>query len=158
MPGQRLAEVSGLLLFGRLWKQLWTMGSRSSRLLATKLLVLHGIMCYAVLPYEGALATNGIVLQQTGPPESLPKAALRKIGSVSVEDLERLCLHYNLIDAGFGGLFRESSYDAVWDWSRPSHSVLMSDRWVWNRPSRWVLESSVWVWNRLSHQFLGSYI
>ena len=112
---------------------------------------------YAVLPYEGALATNGIVSQQTGPPESLPKAALRKTGSVSVEDLERLCLHYNLIDAGFGGLFRESSYDAVWDWSRPSLSVLMSDRWVWNRPSRWVLGSSVWVWNRPSHQFLGSY-
>ena len=75
---------------------------------------------YAVIPYEDAVATNGIVLQQSGPSESLPKSALRKLGSLSCNDLERLCRHYNLINAGFGRLFMEGLYDVVGDWNRPS--------------------------------------
>ena len=80
-----------------------------------------GVDDYVVVPYEDALATNGIVLQQSGPSESLPKAALRQTGSLSCDDVERLCRHYNLISAGFGWFLVEGLNEVAWDWNRPSH-------------------------------------
>jgi hypothetical protein len=136
---------------------------------------------YWVVPYEDALSTIGIVLQQTGPSESLPKAALRKTGSITFPDAHQLCRHYRLLNEGFGGLFHgmlircdvglESAFSLgfgvlcmglgsalllTWLWGG-------CYTWDWNRPSHWVLESYIWGcytwdWNRPSHWVLESYI
>jgi len=53
---------------------------------------------YDVIPYCEALLPYGISLQKSGNSEPLAKAALRKCGSLSCDDLARLARHYALIE------------------------------------------------------------
>jgi hypothetical protein len=54
---------------------------------------------YQVIPCIEEKRGDCIVLQKSGEPESLPKSALRKPGSLTMDDLERLAIHLEVIGA-----------------------------------------------------------